>query len=113
MQDRLRQPARAAWSGRLLPTVFSYERVSSLHQARDGRGLERQSTDAAQWRKTHGFELDTNLDLTESGRSGIHGGNLADAALGRFLALVRAGECFVGRWIGTIKPSCFSLAGFV
>jgi len=24
-----------------------------------------------------------------------------------------AGECFVGRWIGTIKPPCFSLAGFV
>ena len=75
-----------------LAKVFSYERVSSHHQAQGGRGLERQSDDAEEWCKKRGLELDNSLDLTDPGVSAFHGDNVADGALGRFLALAQAGD---------------------
>ena len=42
--------------------------------------------------KARGLTLDDTLDLTDPGLSAFHGDNLSEGALGKFLALARAGE---------------------
>lgn len=71
--------------------VYSYERVSSFHQAQRGRGLERQATDAEAWCQAHGLELDDSLQLSDRGASAFHGDHM-QGALGQFLALAQQGE---------------------
>ena len=72
--------------------AFSYQRVSSSHQALKGRGLEGQSTDAEVWCQEQGLKLDTSLDLTDPGLSARYGEHAAHGCLGRFLALSQEGE---------------------
>ena len=72
--------------------VFSYLRVSSLHQAQKGRGLDGQSTDADSWCQAHGLQLDTTLDLTDPGLSARYGEHVSNGCLGRFLLLAQEGE---------------------
>lgn len=72
--------------------AFSYQRVSSSHQAQKGRGLEGQSTDAEVWCQQQGLQLDTSLDLTDPGLSARYGEHVAHGCLGRFLVLSQAGE---------------------
>lgn len=71
--------------------VYSYERVSSFHQAQHGRGLERQATDAEAWCQANGLELDDSLQLSDRGASAFHGDHM-QGALGQFLALAQQGE---------------------
>jgi DNA invertase Pin-like site-specific DNA recombinase/uncharacterized coiled-coil protein SlyX len=71
--------------------AFSYERVSCSKQAQGGGGLDRQSTAAASWCLSNGYELDQELDLSDPGRSAFHGHHLSRGALGQFLALAQAG----------------------
>lgn len=68
--------------------VFSYDRVSHSSQVAKG-GLQRQSDMAADWCKRHGVELDTELVLSDPGRSAYSGSNLRRGALGQFIALAQ------------------------
>lgn len=70
--------------------AYSYERVSTGQQL-SGRGLDRQADMAAAWCERHGFTLDTQLDLTDAGRSAYKGHHISRGALGRFLALAQQG----------------------
>ena len=73
-----------------MPRVFSYERVSSALQVEQGRGLERQASDADSWCAARGLQIDDSL--SDAGVSAFNGDNVANGALGRFLAMAQAGD---------------------
>jgi DNA invertase Pin-like site-specific DNA recombinase len=71
-----------------VPIAFSYSRVSSGQQLK-GRGLGRQADMARAWCEKNNHALDTELDLSDEGRSAYKGDHLAKGALGRFLKLAQ------------------------
>jgi DNA invertase Pin-like site-specific DNA recombinase len=75
----------------LAPRVFSYDRVSHSSQ-RSGGGLARQSALAADWCSRHGCKLDTQLTLSDPGRSAFKGHHIKRGALGKFIALAQQGQ---------------------
>jgi len=75
----------------LEPLAFSYSRISRAEQ-RQGGGLDRQASLAASWCASNGFQLDTQLDLSDRGRSAYKGHHLTRGALGRFLELAQQGR---------------------
>jgi DNA invertase Pin-like site-specific DNA recombinase len=73
-----------------LRCAFSYQRVSSGKQI-GGHGLKRQAATAARWCAANGYALDTQLQLTDKGRSAYSGKN-RQGALRRFLDLCQSGQ---------------------
>lgn len=74
------------------PLAFSYLRFSLREQAR-GDSVRRQTDLVAAWCQRNGATLDDRQRMRDEGVSGFSGRNRSDkAALGAFLALVRAGE---------------------
>lgn len=71
--------------------AFSYERVSRPQQAATGRGLERQGASALTWCRANGYTLDTELVLTDPGRSAYKGLHIQKGALGQFLRMAQSG----------------------
>jgi DNA invertase Pin-like site-specific DNA recombinase len=72
--------------------AYSYVRFSTKEQAR-GDSRRRQTEATEKWCERNGIPLDTTLSLRDWGVSAFKGRHLgADAALGGFLELVRAGR---------------------
>lgn len=87
--------ASSSGNGASTGRVFSYVRVSSRAQDREGAdGLQRQEQMARDWCRAHGRELDPlDLGLVDAGVSAFHGKNLAAGGpLDRFLAMARSGQ---------------------
>ena len=75
-----------------MPKVYSYTRFSTPEQAR-GDSERRQISAAQAFADRHGLALDDSLNMIDAGVSAYRGANLRpDAALGRFVELVREGE---------------------
>ncbi len=80
-----------------MPIAYSYLRFSSPEQA-SGDSLRRQLADSEAYAREHGLVLDTSL--RDEGVSGFRGANRDDdAALGRFLTLVREGRVPEGSYL--------------
>ena len=72
-----------------MPTAYSYTRFSTPEQSLGG-SLTRQAEAAAEWARTHGYDLDaTHTDLGVSARRGSH---RTGGALARFLAAIEGGR---------------------
>lgn len=71
--------------------VYSYKRFSHSAQAA-GDSIRRQKDRTKEWADKHGYEVDTELQLDDRGKSAFDGTNLRTGALGQFLALVRQGK---------------------
>lgn len=79
--------------GLAIGRVFSYNRVSSGIQVRQGTGLARQAADSKTFCELHGLELDETLRLVDPGRSAFKGEHLEEGAdLRRFLDLAKSGQ---------------------
>jgi DNA invertase Pin-like site-specific DNA recombinase len=74
-----------------LRLAFSYSRISRTDQQK-GAGLDRQADMAAAWCQQHAYQLDTQLDLSDRGRSAFKGHHISRGALGRFLELAQQGK---------------------
>src|SRR5437016_3288480 len=79
----------------LIALVYSYIRFSTPEQAM-GDSERRQVSDAKDWARRKGLELDESLKLRDRGLSGFHGDHRKKGALGRFLELVEAGKIAQG-----------------
>jgi len=81
------------------PIGISYIRFSSPEQ-RKGDSRRRQTADTERWCEANGIPLDNKLSCLDAGRSAYHGRHLSDdAALGRFLELVKEGKAPRGSYL--------------
>ena len=89
------KPGNGATATAISGRVFSYLRVSSRAQDREGAdGLQRQEQMARDWCRVHGRQLDPlDLGLVDAGVSAFRGKNLAAGGpLGQFLAMASSGQ---------------------
>lgn len=81
------------------PVAISYLRFSTPEQAK-GDSLRRQTEATAKWCERNGIPLDETLSCRDEGRSAYHGHHRSDdAALGRFLEMVREGRVPRGSYL--------------
>ena len=73
------------------PRAYSYVRMSTDEQLK-GDSLRRQMETSAAYAAEHGLELVDESRLQDIGVSAFKGANVADGALGRFLAAVKANK---------------------
>jgi DNA invertase Pin-like site-specific DNA recombinase len=78
------------------PLAYSYIRISSDQQLR-GDSLRRQLEASRRYADEHDLELVE--DMRDLGVSGFTGANVAEGALGRFLAAIRAGKVPKGSYV--------------
>src|SRR6267378_636205 len=95
---RSEHTAGGAVGQRGMAKAYSYKRWSTPEQGR-GDSLRRQMEAAQQWATANGFELDTELTLTDSGMSAFHGKNAAEGALAEFLRAVMDGRVPAGSYL--------------
>lgn len=76
-----------------MKNVYSYVRMSTKAQAKEGKDSFKRQTDAAEaWCKQHKAVLDTSINLYDIGRSGFTGDNVHRGRLGEFLKLIEKGR---------------------
>jgi DNA invertase Pin-like site-specific DNA recombinase len=81
-----------------------YSRISSTGQI-DGLGLERQAAAPQSYCAARGWQLWEGEAYSDAGRSAFDGSNL-EAALGRFLADLRAGNPAAWEWVdGAVREA--------
>lgn len=80
------------------PKAYSYVRMSTDIQLR-GDSLRRQTEASARYAETHGLELVQDFKLEDIGVSAFHGRNVAQGALGKFLALAEDGSVPKGSYL--------------
>lgn len=78
------------------PKAYSYVRISSKAQIA-GSGILRQMEKAREYAETNNLDLD--VELHDTGRSGFHGDHVKFGALGGFLKLVKDGKIASGSYL--------------
>ncbi|MCD2183657.1 recombinase family protein [Rhizobium sp. GN54] len=80
------------------PKAYSYVRMSTDIQLK-GDSLRRQTEASAKYAEAHGLELIQDFKLEDIGVSAFHGRNVAQGALGKFLALAEDGSVPKGSYL--------------